>query len=174
MTMADTGFLDSLATQPGAAQPASPDAFGAGGPFMGGRSNAAFLVPTAAKGTSSNLVASTAFVTRFLGNISVSRPGDASVNLNIAAALTTQFFADVVLTMPRTWTLPSTSAVATGQMILIADTVGAVSAGNTLTIAAAVGDNINGVGTFVLNHNFASLLLVVDTLNTAWNVVSTH
>lgn len=56
-----------------------------------------------------------------------------------------------VLTTPRTWTLPLAADVPAGYRIKIFDAAEGITRTNTLTIARAGSDTINGVTSFILN-----------------------
>ncbi len=73
--------------------------------------------------------------------------GDASYTI-----LSTDRFIALIatLTAPRTFTLPPASALKTGQAITIVDEAGGVSAANTLTIAPAGADTIDGAASLAL------------------------
>lgn len=70
-------------------------------------------------------------------------------------------------TNPRTFTLPAANAVNAGQMLVISDLAGGVSATNTLTIARAGSDTINGATSLVLNAAYALAVLWSDGTS-AW------
>jgi hypothetical protein len=74
-------------------------------------------------------------------------PGDAAYAMTPAnryVALTT------TLTAPRIWTLPAAGAMKTGQAIVVMDEAGGVTSTNTLTIARAGSDTIDGAASYVL------------------------
>ena len=63
------------------------------------------------------------------------------------------------LTAPRTFTLPAASAMNASQPIVIIDMQGGISATNTLTIARAGSDTINGAASFVVSGPYAVIVL---------------
>lgn len=77
---------------------------------------------------------------------------------------------NAALTAPRVFTLPAASALAGGAQILIADEFGGVSATNTVTIARAGTDTINGGSSVVLASAFSYLVLESDG-SSKWTVV---
>src|SRR5262245_55098953 len=81
--------------------------------------------------------------------------GDASAAL---AAGETYVMTSAALTAVRTWTLPAANAVPAGYRVTIIDVVGAVSATNTLSLARAGADTINGQSASpVINLQFGSI-----------------
>ena len=75
------------------------------------------------------------------------------------------------LTAPRTWTLPAASSRKTGQALVILDEVRGVSGTNTLTIARAGSDTINGATSLVLAT--AGRVVVLRSDGTSkWTVLS--
>lgn len=74
------------------------------------------------------------------------------------------------LTAPRTWTLPLAASARAGHRIRVMDIAGGVTGVNTLTIARAGADSINGAATKVLNAAYASTELISNG-GTAWIAV---
>lgn len=74
------------------------------------------------------------------------------------------------LTAPRTWTLPAAGDTPPGKRIRVVDMAGGVSNTNTLTIARAGSDTINGGTTRVLNAAYASVELISDGVD-KWGVL---
>lgn len=66
------------------------------------------------------------------------------------------------LTAPRTWTLPAATGKNPGAVLRVTDQIGGISSTNTLTLAAAGSDTINGAASAVLATPFAALDLVCD------------
>ena len=66
------------------------------------------------------------------------------------------------LTAARTWTLPAANGVNAGQQLCVLDKAGGVTASNTLTIARAGADTINGAASTVLNGAYQGVCLVSD------------
>lgn len=85
--------------------------------------------------------------------------GDAAYTIVVGdrhVALTT------ALTAPRTWTLPAAAALKTGQAIVIIDEAGGISGANTLTLARAGSDTINGSTSLVLTAPYRVTTLRSD------------
>jgi hypothetical protein len=74
------------------------------------------------------------------------------------------------LTAPRTWTLPAANAVNPDDPIDIRDHFGGVSGTNTLTIAAAGTDTINGSSSVVINSQYGGIQLKSDGVS-SWHYV---
>lgn len=66
------------------------------------------------------------------------------------------------LTAARTITLPAAGVITTGQQICIGDSFGGVTTTNTLTIARAGSDTIDGGTSYVLRSGFAGACLISD------------
>ena len=66
------------------------------------------------------------------------------------------------LTTSRTWTLPAASAVNKGQRLFIADFAGGVTVSNTLVIARAGSDTINGSTSITINSTYGAYILISD------------
>lgn len=62
----------------------------------------------------------------------------------------------------RTWTLPAASAVNAGQHVVIADMFGAINGANTLSVARAGADTINGVTSVAITAQYGYIDLVSD------------
>jgi len=124
--------------------------------------------PTPAQGDNTQKLATTAFVTALVASvaqgISYKTLGDADATL-----LNTDRIVVLgsVLTAPRTWTLPGAASVSNGTQYRILDIAAGISATNTLTIAAAVGETINGAATRVLATPRAEAVLFSDGVS-AW------
>src|SRR5262245_46553986 len=73
------------------------------------------------------------------------------------------------LTAPRTWTLPSSAVMVSGQPLCIADQAGGVTGTNTLTLARASADTINGATSYVLKSGFAGVCLIPDGVS-KWTI----
>jgi len=125
--------------------------------------------PTQPQGDNSQRLATTAFVTALVAQvaqgISYKSPGDANTTL-----LNTDRIIVVAtpLTAPRTWTLPTAASVSNGIQYRILDIAGGISSANTLTIAAAGGDTINGLPARVLASPRSEALLMSDGVS-AWS-----
>lgn len=72
------------------------------------------------------------------------------------------------LSAARTFTLPAASSVNAGQALRIADRSGTITDTNTITIARAGSDTINGATSLVLNRPRQGVTLVSDGAS-AWN-----
>ena len=77
------------------------------------------------------------------------------------------------LTASRTWTLPLAADVTSGNRIFIYDTVGGISATNTLVIAAPSGNTINGASSITLSNAFAGITIVSNS-GTQWTAILTN
>jgi hypothetical protein len=66
------------------------------------------------------------------------------------------------LTAVRTLTLPAASAVNKGEPILISDAAGAINGSNTITVARAGSDTINGVSSVSITAQYAVYLFYSD------------
>jgi hypothetical protein len=73
------------------------------------------------------------------------------------------------LTTTRTWTLPASLAMIAGQQLCIADQAGGVTGTNTLTIARASADTIDGATSYVLRSAFAGACFIPDGVS-KWTV----
>jgi hypothetical protein len=69
---------------------------------------------------------------------------------------------NAAFTASRTWTLPAANAVNPGQTILVADFQGTVTGSNTLIIARAGSDTINGGTSVTINSANGAYILVSD------------
>lgn len=69
---------------------------------------------------------------------------------------------NAAFTASRTWTLPAANAVNPGQSILVADFQGTVTGSNTLVIARAGSDTINGGISVTISSANGAFLLVSD------------
>jgi len=72
---------------------------------------------------------------------------------------------NAAFTASRTWTLPTANAVNPGQSVKVLDTAGGVTSSNTLVIAAAPGNTINGGSSVTINAGNGGYLLVSDGVN---------
>lgn len=66
------------------------------------------------------------------------------------------------LTNPRTWTLPAANALNAGQMLIVADAQGTVTTTNTITLARAGSDTINGATSAVIKIPYGLAILWSD------------
>lgn len=78
---------------------------------------------------------------------------------------------NTAFTAPRTGTLPAANAVSAGRTISFFDTLPAINGANTLTIARAGSDTINGAASFVCAVPGARWDLVSDGVS-RWSVTS--
>ena len=92
--------------------------------------------------------------------------GDASV----AATTASRTIAYTSLTAARTVTLPAASSFPAGTPLTVVDESGACSATNTITIAAAGSDKINGAASAILALAYGYLAIVSNGSN-AWTIV---
>ncbi len=74
------------------------------------------------------------------------------------------------MSAPRTWTLPAADAFFAGQIVIISDVSGTVNATNTLTIARAGSNTINGGTSIVINAGYGVRALSSDGIS-KWTVV---
>ncbi|WP_375308399.1 hypothetical protein WI560_13525 [Bradyrhizobium sp. A11] len=65
-------------------------------------------------------------------------------------------------TASRTWTLPAANAVNAGHALIVADFAGTVTGSNTLVIARAGGDTINGGASVTISTANGAVMLVSD------------
>lgn len=66
------------------------------------------------------------------------------------------------LTAVRTLTLPAANAVNKGEPILISDAAGAINGSNTVTVARAGSDTINGISSVSISAQYAVYLFISD------------
>lgn len=66
------------------------------------------------------------------------------------------------ITAPRTYTLPTASAYPAGAVVTFVDSVRTITQPNPVTLAAASGETINGIATYVINYPGAAPVLVSD------------
>lgn len=96
------------------------------------------------------------------GNLGVDRfTGHGDSNYTIAAT-DRVVGTNAAFTASRTWTLPAASAVNAGQGLIVADFEGTVTGSNTLVIARAGSDTINGGASVTINSANGAYLLVSD------------
>lgn len=76
-------------------------------------------------------------------------------------------YTSAAFTVARTWTLPAANAVNAGARIIVMDSAAGVTSANTLIVARAGADTINGGTTFTLNFARATALFVSNGVN-AW------
>lgn len=69
------------------------------------------------------------------------------------------------LTAPRTLTLPAASAFPSGMILTVQDEAGGISSTNTLTVARAGADTINGATSYVLNSARSGVELRSDGIS---------
>lgn len=78
-------------------------------------------------------------------------------------------YTSAAFTAPRTWTLPAANTVPVGKRFRVLDVAGGVTASNTLTIARAGSDTINGVSSYVVSTAYDGAELISDG-NSKWTV----
>jgi len=78
-------------------------------------------------------------------------------------------YTSAAFTAPRTWTLPAANTVPVGKRFGVLDVAGGVTASNTLTIARAGSDTINGVSSYVVSTAYDGAELISDG-NSKWTV----
>ena len=71
-------------------------------------------------------------------------------------------YTNAAFTASRTWTLPAANAVNAGGQIVVADLQGTLTASNTLVVARAGADTINGGTSVTINEARGYLVLVSD------------
>lgn len=72
-------------------------------------------------------------------------------------------YTSAAFTAARTWTLPAASALNPGQSLVVVDAQGTLTAANTLSVARAGSDTINGgSASLVLGNAYASVTLYSD------------
>jgi hypothetical protein len=78
----------------------------------------------------------------------------------------------VAFTLPRTWTLPAANAIPAGTRLVIIDEIRTVTATNTLTVARAGSDTIEGgTASIVLASGGASVGLISDGVS-KWSIIA--
>lgn len=105
------------------------------------------------------------------GNVSYGLTGIGDANY---VALTTDVAIafDVVLTAPRTVTIPAAASCIDGQIILIFDEIGGVTSTNTVTLARTAPDTINSATSIVgISTAFGGLMLIADSVNHKWTAL---
>lgn len=86
--------------------------------------------------------------------------GDSNSTFNSSG--TTEVYTTVVLTAPRTLTLPAASAFSPGTELIFVDEIGGVTSTNTVTITRAGSDLINGISTLVVSTTSSTVRLITD------------
>lgn len=72
---------------------------------------------------------------------------------------------NAAFTASRTWTLPAANAVNAGQSLVVADFQGTVTSTNTLVIARAGADTINGATSVTINGANGAFILISDGIS---------
>jgi hypothetical protein len=80
-------------------------------------------------------------------------------------------FTNAAFTAARTWTLPAANAVTAGRGFYLADAQGTLTQLNTLTIARAGSDTIDGATSIILDEAYDYVQLVSDGVS-KWKVVA--
>lgn len=94
----------------------------------------------------------------------------AVADANYTALATDRTVAFTSLTTPRTVTLPAASAYPTGTQLLVVDESGACSATNTLTLARAGTDTVNGAASAALSAAYGYVALASNGAS-KWTIV---
>lgn len=85
--------------------------------------------------------------------------GDADATI---AATDRVVITSATFTNPRTWTLPAANALNAGQVLIVADAQGTVTTTNTITLARAGSDTINGATSAVIKIPYGLAILWSD------------
>lgn len=84
-------------------------------------------------------------------------------NANYTALATDKYIAQTgTLSASRTVTLPAASALPAGYVLIIADESGTVTSSNTIVLARAGSDTINGATSYTITTPYAQMTLVSD------------
>lgn len=115
--------------------------------------------------------------THFLNGLGSWTPASGSLVTNgdsnfAIPAQTSVAATSAAFTLARTWTLPAANAQTAGLPLTIVDPVGGVSATNTLTVARAGADTIDGATTTVLSAAFGTVTLISDGVS-KWTISAT-
>lgn len=116
--------------------------------------------------------AATARVTLGLGSsalMSDDRAAYGNANTAIGAAVRVAAL-NATLTAARTWTLPLANAAGAPPYIMVIDEVAGINGANTLTLARAGSDTINGATSLVLNTARSFVVLARDGVS-GWSVL---
>lgn len=83
----------------------------------------------------------------------------------------TEVYQSVVLTAPRTLTLPAANAFSAGTELVYVDEIGGVTLTNTVTLTRAGSDLINGSSTQVLNVQYGTYKMITDGVS-VWTLLN--
>lgn len=145
---------------------ATPPAIGGTTPNTGAFSTLTATTPVGLSSGGTN--GSTAAAARASGGLNVdSYTPKGDTNYTILATDRT-VGTSTSFTAPRTWTLPAASSVNPGQELIISDFAGGVTNTNTLTIARAGSDTINGSSSVAITVSTGAYLLKSDGVS-KWN-----
>jgi hypothetical protein len=100
--------------------------------------------------------------------------GNTDATLIALSTLITIHRTNTNFTAPRTWTLPAANAFSEGTFHLIVDGAGGVSATNTLSVARAGSDLINGGSASVVLDRVYDFVLLETNGNSQWTIVGGH
>lgn len=105
--------------------------------------------------------------------ITTTRVGNAAYTIT---ATDTNVVTSVAFSASRTWTLPSAAATCIGQTcpatsLQIIDLLGTVTAANTLVIAPATGDTINGAAANLILSAAGVRVMLIPTSGSNWKAI---
>jgi hypothetical protein len=142
------GEKQGVLTNSAGLRAALSDETGTGAAVFAGGDIGAATATTPSADDNDTSVATTAYVQTELGQ-EYARTARGDANYTI---LTTDRLVAVTasLTAPRTFTLPAASAYPTGRVLTVVDEAGGVTSTNTLTVARAGSDTINGATSVVI------------------------
>lgn len=109
--------------------------------------------------------ASTAQTARSGSNLNIDQLTSVGDTNTTISATTRVIGTTTTLTSARTWTLPAANAVNAGQYLLVADYAGAINGANTLAVARAGSDTINGGTGITITAVNGAYLFVSDGIS---------
>lgn len=135
------------------------------GTLTAGALGSGFTTVAIAQGGTGQVTAAAARAASGLNIDQMSKNGDSNYSI---PSTTRTAATSAAFTASRTWTLPAANAVNAGQQIRVVDLAGGVTASNTLVIARAGSDTINGVASVTIGAANGGYDLVSDGVS-AWS-----